>query len=193
MSDWVPTPEAWAKFLLLLDADEEVAGAKYEVLRRKLTIFFECRKCKTAAEDLADETITRVMRRNCEGVHIDDATRYAYGVARIVAKEDHVKSRREDSTRDELLRRHGDSYIENKDNEDEEQLQQAFDECLAELSESNRKFILEYYENTGRKKIDNRKSLTEKLAVSRNAVTLRAYQLRKKIDKCVKARLKRVE
>jgi DNA-directed RNA polymerase specialized sigma24 family protein len=192
MSDWTPSPEAWAKFLLLLDADQEVAGEKYEVLRRKLMIFFECRKCKTASEDLADETITRVMRRNCEGVHIDDATRYAYGVARIVAKEDYVKSRRADSTRDELLRRHGDSYIEKKDGEDGELLHQAFDECLNELSDGNRKFILEYYENTGRKKIDNRNSLTEKLAVSRNAVTLRAYQLRKKIDKCVKARLKRL-
>jgi len=192
MSDWVPSPEAWAKFLLLLDSSEEVAGEKYEILRRKLMIFFECRKCKTAAEDLADEAITRVMRRNCEGVQIEDATRYAYGVARIVAREDHVKSRREDLTRDELLRRHGNSYMEKNDDEDRERLQQVFDKCLNELSEDNRKFILEYYENTGRKKIDNRKSLTEKLAVSRNAVTLRAFQLRKRIDKCVKAKLNRL-
>ena len=192
MGDWMPSHEAWQKFLLLLDADEEVAGQKYEVLRRKLIIFFECRKCSVVAEDMADETITRVIRRCCEGVHIEDVTRYAYGVARIVAMEGRVVVRRDDSTRDELIRRNGTFYIEIEEDNDRELLMKTFDACLDELSEGNREFILVYYENTGREKIDNRKSLTEKLAVSRNAVTLRAYQLRKKIEKCVNARLRRI-
>ena len=41
MSNWVPTREAWDKFLLLLDVDIEVAAEKYEAIRRRLILYFE--------------------------------------------------------------------------------------------------------------------------------------------------------
>src|SRR5688572_29668095 len=103
MSDWVPTREAWDKFLSLLDANEEIAGQRYENIRKRLIVYFDCRKCR-AAEDMADETIVRVIRRNYEGVHIEDPVRYSYGVARMVRLEGTVATQREDSIKDELLR-----------------------------------------------------------------------------------------
>ena len=189
MSNWVPTREAWDKFLLLLDVEIEVAAEKYEAIRRRLILYFECRK-RLEAEDLADETITRVIKKNDEGVNIDDVMRYCYGVARIVLLEDFVKTKRDDSVQKELLR-FSKPFLPRDDADDRHILMLTFDECMESLSQDNRYFILSYYDDAGRAKIDKRKSLTEKLGVSRNAVTLRAYQIRKKLEKCIKSHLKR--
>lgn len=190
MSDWVPTREAWDKFLSLLGPDYDVAADKYEGIRRRLIIYFEGRKCQRA-EDLADKTITRVIKRNYDGVNIDDVMRYSYGVARIVRLEDLEIARKEDYVRDELLRG-GVAFVDPKDPYDaSESRYAAFEQCLEKLSAANRTFILNYYEESGRAKIDNRKSLREMMAISQNAVTLRAYQIRKKLERCIKSRLKR--
>jgi len=189
MSDWVPTREAWDKFLLLLDDDIEVAGEKYENLRKRLIFYFECRK-RHDAEDLTDETITRVIKRYHEGAHFDDAMRYSYGVARIVLLETFAVTRRNDSAQQELIR-FTNPFNPPEDTEELHILMVTFDECMDELSIENRKFILSYYDDSGRAKIDKRKSLTEKLGVSRNAVTLRAFQIRKKLEKCIKSHLQR--
>lgn len=188
MSNWVPTPEAWDKFLLLLDNDREVAGEKYESIRRRLIYYFECRK-RYESEDLADETITRVIKRYDEGVQIDEVMRYCYGVARIVFLETLVKTRRTDSVQKELIR-FSSPFNPPEDTEELQVLMVTFDECMEALSIENRRFILSYYDNSGRAKIDQRKSLTEKLGVSRNAVTLRAFQIRKKLEKCIKSHLR---
>lgn len=51
--------ERFDNLLRLLDLDRDVAGDKYERLRRKLIKFFEWNAC-FPAEDLADETFDRV-------------------------------------------------------------------------------------------------------------------------------------
>ena len=115
--------------------------------------------------------------------------RYAYGVARIVFLEDLVVTRREDSLQQELLR-FSNPFKPSPDTEELNILMLTFDECMEKLSIENRSFILGYYDDSGRAKIDKRKSLTEKLGVSRNAVTLRAFQIRKKLEKCIKSHLR---
>lgn len=192
MSNWVPTPEAWDKFLLLLDDDREVAGEKYENIRKRLIFYFECRK-RHESEDLADETITRVIKRYYEGVQIDEVMRYCYGVARIVFLETLVAERRTDAVQEELIR-FSTPFNPPEDSDDTQELHVlmiTFDECMEELSMENRSFILSYYDDSGRAKINKRKSLTEKLGVSRNAVTLRAFQIRKKLEKCIKSHLRK--
>jgi DNA-directed RNA polymerase specialized sigma24 family protein len=189
MSNWVPTPEAWVKFLLLLNADEEAAGARYENIRKRLILYFECRKV-LEAEDLADETITRVIKRNSEGVQIDEVLSYCYGVARIVLKEWYARKRRTDRFQQELLR-FSDPFALGIDECEPNLLLQIFDECMDKQSAESRQFILSYYDDSGRAKIDKRKSLAEKLGISRNATTLRAFQIRKKLENCIKSHLKR--
>jgi len=189
MSNWVPTREAWDKFLRLLDHDIEVAAEKYENIRRRLIFYFECRK-RHESEDLADETITRVIKRYNEGVEIDEVMRYCYGVARIVFLENLVTVRRNDSVQQELIR-FSTPFNPPDDSEELHTLMLTFDECMEALSIENRQFILGYYDDSGRAKIDKRKTLTEKLGVSRNAVTLRAFQIRKKLEKCIKSHLQK--
>src|SRR5262245_4973774 len=60
--DWELTKEDFDRFLTWLHPDREQAGQKYEEIRRRLVIIFNARRCPEA-EDLADETINRVIRR----------------------------------------------------------------------------------------------------------------------------------
>ncbi len=192
MAEWLPSPEAWERFLTLLDANNQVAWERYEGLRRRLVIYFEGRNCR-GAEDLALKTITRVIKRNEDGVPIDDVMRYSFGVARILRLEEGEIVRRENLVREELLRS-GADVVNPKDPLDEAELKfVAFEKCLDKLPAAKRKFILRYYEDVGRDKIDNRKSLSEELGISQNAVTLRAYQIRKKLEKCIKGRLRNLK
>jgi hypothetical protein len=55
------TPEAFAKFLAKLAPEPEIAGVRYEELRRQLIKFFEWRG-SFIADQLADETLNRVVR-----------------------------------------------------------------------------------------------------------------------------------
>jgi DNA-directed RNA polymerase specialized sigma24 family protein len=192
MSDWVPTREAWEKFLSLLDPDDERAGEKYESIRKRLIIYFEGRK-RRRAEELADRTIIRVIQKHDEGTQIDDVMRYSYGVARNILLEDIENVRREDKLKEELLRS-GAAFVDPRDPFDEKDVPYAaFEKCMEKLAPDNRAFILDYYEETGRAKIDNRKSLREQFRISHNAVNLRAYHIRKKLGKCIKSLLKRPE
>ena len=86
--DWVLTKEALDKLLACLDQNREQAASRYEIIRRKLMKYFECRGC-CSPEDLADETINRVARRIYEGKEIwtSEPANYFYGVARNVLKE----------------------------------------------------------------------------------------------------------
>src|SRR5262245_45392253 len=81
------TPEAFATFLTLLSPDPELAGEKYEELRRQLIKFFEWR-CSFLADQLADETLNRVVRKIQEGEKVEkNILALCLGIARFVFKE----------------------------------------------------------------------------------------------------------
>ncbi len=71
-----------------LGPDRDLAGERYTMIRRRLVRLFEWRGL-AFAEDLADETITRVARRIAEGVELRSVDPFAYfcGVAHWVSKE----------------------------------------------------------------------------------------------------------
>lgn len=74
--------EAFDTFLAWLDADRDRAGEKYEEIRRKLIRDFVHRDCLDA-EELADETINRVIRELPEiaNTYAGDPASYVYAVA----------------------------------------------------------------------------------------------------------------
>jgi DNA-directed RNA polymerase specialized sigma24 family protein len=190
MKDWQPSPEAWNKFLALLDVDADRAGERYEDIQRKLITFFECRKC-LEAERLADVSINRVIRRYFEGEDIRNPMGYLYGVAKIVFLEYLTEQRQQQAGYDYLTyTREPTSEQAGGDGDDD--LHICFDGCMAELQPGDRKFIKQYYEELRRKKIDTRKSMAQELGISPNAVALRAFhnreRLRRCINKCLKTR-----
>jgi DNA-directed RNA polymerase specialized sigma24 family protein len=187
MKDWQPSPEAWNKFLTLLDADAERAGEKYWNIQKKLITFFECRRCMEA-ERLADVSLNRVIRRYFEGENFKSLMGYVYGVAKIVFLESLAEQRQRQAVQDHLTRA-GEPTSEPAGADGDDDLQVCFDACMAELQSGDRKFIKEYYEELRRKKIDKRKSMAEELGISPNAVALRAFHIRERLKKCIKKRL----
>src|SRR5712671_5300289 len=92
--EWVISQEAFDTMLDWLDTDRERAGSKYEAIRLRLIKIFTCRGCQ-AAEELADETINRVIARIVEiadGYQGDPAL-YFYGVSQKVFLEYSRKTR----------------------------------------------------------------------------------------------------
>jgi len=85
---FVVDAKSFDSLLQFLDTDRELAGIRYEQIRRRLIRLFEWRGVNEP-EDLADQTIDRVSRRLSEGVELRSGNSFAYfaGVAHLVYKE----------------------------------------------------------------------------------------------------------
>lgn len=183
--EWVISQEAFDTMLDWLDADRERAGSKYEAIRLRLIKIFTCRGCQ-AAEELADETINRVIARIVEiadGYRGDPAL-YFYGVAQKVFLEDLRKSRGPLahvpmdsaavilSTQAVLV-------------EDIEPEYRCLEQCLEGLLPENRNLVVRYYQQERQAKIDHRKMLASELGIAVNALRLRAHRIRLTLQRCV--------
>src|ERR1043166_3680616 len=86
--EWVLTQEAFDALLDWLDADREVAARKYETIRLRLVKIFVCRGCADA-EDLADETINRVVAKLPEiaADYVGEPAAYFYAVSQWIHQE----------------------------------------------------------------------------------------------------------
>lgn len=71
------------------------------------------------------------------------------------------------------------------DNEENPRLQ-CFDDCLAALTDENRKLIIRYYEEEKGEKIAHRKKLAAEFNIPMNALRIRVHRIRKGLEKCVK-------
>jgi DNA-directed RNA polymerase specialized sigma24 family protein len=183
--DWTLTGEAFDQLLQSFDGDRETAGQKYELVRRKLSEFFEARGSETPP-DHADETLNRVARRIAEGEQILDLNAYFYGVARLVWLE-HLRSGEKQLTPLELAPI---SFATNDaELEVERQLREnrltCLENCLAQLSASNRTLIVEYYQEEKGLKIEHRKRQAEELNTTLNGLRLRASRIRSDLTQCV--------
>jgi DNA-directed RNA polymerase specialized sigma24 family protein len=174
--EWDITQDAFDKFLAWLDPSREQAGAKYEIVRRKLIKIFTCRGCSNC-EDLADETINRVIRKmqDLADSYTGDPALYFYGVARIVHLE-HVKK--------------GPAPLPvppPDPPEKKEREYQCLDRCMGVLTPRNRQLMLEYYKEEKHAKIVHRKELAAQLGVAVNALRIRAHRVRASLQICVES------
>jgi hypothetical protein len=87
------TREEFDFFLARLDCDRAVAGVRYENMRAAAVRYF-ARNGHADAQEWADETMDRLVRKNSEQ-EIDNITAYMYAVARWVRVENRRKLRRE--------------------------------------------------------------------------------------------------
>jgi DNA-directed RNA polymerase specialized sigma24 family protein len=169
------TQESFNALLAWLDEDREVAGQKYETIRKRLIRIFINRGCSDA-EDLADLTITRVVARLPEvgDSYVGEKIRYFCGVARKVYLES--KRRKEIAT---------DSFPPPRTARPDT-VRECLRECLDRLSSDQRELVLEYYLYEKQAKIDHRKRLAEELGITANALRLRAHQIRIALEECVR-------
>ena len=179
---WTLTPEAFENLLAVFHPDRDRAAEKYLEVRANLVRFFEWRGCPFP-EDHADETFNRVARKIAAGEEIQKPSGYVMGVARLLVLEI-IKSL---SRQREALGEYQQSYSEVADEPESESRIECLQECLQQLSTDNREFIIQYYQGDKREKIENRRTLGERLGVAINTLRMRAQRLRERLQGCVEA------
>jgi hypothetical protein len=60
--DWTPTESSLQQFLHWLDEGVDSGGQKYLEMRRRLVTYFDRKNC-LSADELADETLSRVAQK----------------------------------------------------------------------------------------------------------------------------------
>jgi len=168
-----------------LDGSGDRGGDAYVAMHQRLVAYFSRKGCRNA-EELADETVTRVARRLREEVSITDVApaQYCYIVARYVFLESLRDPGRVAGVPASEL-----PQAQPAGAQDDERLLAALDDCLGALSEDDRALLLEYYSGPPKQRIATRKALAARLGVSANALTIRACRLRERIRATLANRL----
>lgn len=182
-NNWQPSPEDFNLFLRWLDQDMDKAARRYEDMRRNLITILTRRGCHRA-EELADETFNRVMRRLPEMIDTYVGEPYRYIV--VVARNLHLEYVKE-IERQEPLPEHDHTTLsaEQSDNSKEEEAS-CLDKCLKQLSSQQRKLVVDYYLGDKRAKIDHRKTMADEMGIGLNALRIRAHRIRATLEECLK-------
>jgi RNA polymerase sigma factor (sigma-70 family) len=177
--DWELTEEAFDKFLSWLHPDREEAGKKYEAIRRHLIIILNCRGC-AEAEDLADETINRVIRRapQIADTYQGEPVPYFITVAHNLYLEYAAKRQTWSELPAELPQ-------PPEPDPEEEREYECLERCVQGLTPANRDMVLQYYQENKQAKIDHRKTLAERMGIALNALRIRAYRIRVSLEHCI--------
>lgn len=185
--NWVLSKTALDMFLASLSPDRNDAGQKYEALRKRLVRFFEWRGCDSP-DYWSDQTIDRVVRKIHEGQDISNLTPFILTVARLVAKEAwrvRIRKRSLDSDMSEIAHPSIPNEVPKLDPEETDHRLSCFDRCLESLSPASRDLILSYYQEDRHEKIVWRKRLAEQLGVPLNALRIKAYRIRRALERCI--------
>ena len=181
--DWTPTPEAFHQLLAWLDEGVDSGGERYLEMRGRLASYFARKGCRSP-DELADDVLNRVARRLFEEGSIVDAApaRYCYIVAKFVFLESlrNPEHSRVDLPSSELS--DAEAVPESPD-----LLLECLERCLAQLPSADRDLILEYYRGEHRLKIERRRAMAVRLAMTLNALSIRACRIRGKLEQCVSA------
>jgi DNA-directed RNA polymerase specialized sigma24 family protein len=169
---WDPTREAFDGLLRWLGESPEEAGRAYEIIRSRLIALFVCRGCSNA-EDLADETINRVMRATQKEDFIYEGApiRYFYGVAKMV----HLES----------LRRKPIPEAPVHDTAAVESAHQCLERCVGQLPKRSRQLLMGYYQEQGRARFAQRTNLASTLGVPMSTLRVQAHRIRSLLRECI--------
>ena len=177
-------PDDLELLLAWLGSDRELAGKAYLRLHRKLTMFFSGRKCGPAAEQLADDTLDRVIKKLQTDPSLADANRsaYVFGVAWKILQEHQRKP-----IQVELSKEHADP----KDEPPDAERMGLLSRCVAQLTEEDRKVIADYYEHEKRERIEGRRRTATDLQKSQGALRVKVFRIRSKLRRYMEEYLAR--
>lgn len=172
---------AFRRFLAALSSDQEISPRLYQELRDKLVRYFSMRGL-LRADEAADETIDRVVKKIEEGSDIDNVTRYSFGVARLIMLEYLRKQGNEAGA----LRLMG-QQDEPSDEKDEALLANYLRECLEETPSEDRSLVLQYYSFKGKHSKD-REKIAEEYNLTLNHLRVKIFRIKKRLGKCVEGK-----
>ena len=131
------------------------------------------------AEDLADETINRVIIRlpDIREKYDGEPSRYFHGVARNIIRENLPGRRKEIAGEVPVV------WIDPRPTNDDHE---CLEKCLQLLPEQKRELILDYYLYDGHEKIEHHKQMATELAISEGALRVRVHHIRVRLEGCVR-------
>lgn len=190
--NWSISSIAFHRFLEWLDEGVNSDGQNYLEMRQRLVAYFDRKNCLTP-DELADETLNRVARRLEEEGTIESEApaKYCYITARFVFMESLRGKNKASVPLDDVLRQPqanqlAESDLEKEEKETKEKMLVCLERCTGKLESVNRDIIISYYFGEERIKIENRRALAEKMGITMNALTIRAYRIRDKLEGCVR-------
>jgi RNA polymerase sigma factor (sigma-70 family) len=171
-----------------LDPDRQIAGRRYEEIRRSLVKIFVWRRCSDA-EGMADDVMDRVAAkvRDLRGTYEGNPQRYFFGVARNLFREYqktldiHVPLTNMDIPVSHTVA--DQSELEAED--------ACLSRCLQELTSEQRQQIIKYYGSERQEKILARRQLAEDLGIGQNALRVRMHRIRATLETCIENCLSR--
>jgi DNA-directed RNA polymerase specialized sigma24 family protein len=185
------TKSAFGRLLVWLDDGVESHGERYLEIRRRLVQYFD-RRNRTLAEELADETLSRVARtlEHSGTIATRPPARYCYVVARFVLLEDFRRARKQVSLEEPRHAAAAQSRTLRLVESDERVTTRdarldCLEPCLESLRPGQRELLVEYFRDEGRVRIDRRRSLAQRLGITMNALGIRAFRIRDTLMTCV--------
>jgi len=179
---WTPTQAQLDVLFDWLAADREAAGAKYEHIRQCLIKLFIWNEFSDA-EDLADQTIDRVVQKlpGLRDGYVGDPALYFYGVAKRVIQET-----RRQMTRQPQLEDHSwpDRSTEFETDGSDAKFA-CLEKCLKNLKASDRRLILQYYQAEKGAKIDFRQQMARRMNVDVNSLRVKMFRIRQVLHRCI--------
>lgn len=176
--DWVLTEEAFDALLRQLHTSAEVAGRKYEEIRRRLELFFRVKGCH-GCSDLADQTLDRGARRLSEGIELqtNDPALYFLGIARNILHEYY---------------REQNPIVSAPPQTDHDKLE-CRERCFQTLDDEARALLREYCAGDYTSGIEHHLQMAARLGITTNALRLRVLRYRARLMECQKKCLKEKE
>lgn len=144
-------------------------------MRFCLCRFFSQRQSRFA-DELADETINRVILKSSE-VKIENKIAYCYGVARNVYRES-LRKERSHVDIDEVT-------VAAKAPEEPSFSRECLDQCLKQLPGDSQNLLLEYFSATRQAKIELHRRISEGLKTTQTALRMRVMRTKQKLKICV--------
>ena len=184
--NWAMTEGAFRRLLAWLDEGTDSDGRNFLEMRRRLVAFFDRKNCLNA-DELADETLNRVARRLEEEGKIESETpaKYCYITARFVFMESLREQEKQTISLDEVPESRQLAAEKTEEKERRERLLTCLEQCTDQLEAANREIILRYYFGEERVKIENRRALAASLDITVNALSIRAFRIRDRLEACV--------
>lgn len=174
----------FSRLLTLLDAEPEIASARYIELREKLVRILLWKGCpEVAADSLADSVLDRIAVKLDAGEAVSDLAAYASGVLRFVWLE-YLRKSKEVASGDDLP----EIAVNDEIADDPDNRLACLRSCMVEICRGavDQRLIVGYYDTTANEKNkEARRMLAEDLGLSATALRVRACRLRDKLETCI--------
>lgn len=187
---WTPTANAFARLLKWLDGGTDSQGQRYEEMRDRLVAFFDRKNC-ASPDELADETLNRVMKwvEEHDRDYDEEPAKICYNTARFVfheslRKPNYVSEDISDLPKPPAIDPRKIAALEEEELGKEKRLT-CLQGCSQKLPADDQDLIVRYYYGEQRVKLDNRKALAAERGMTANALSIKACRIRDKLRDCV--------